>query len=140
MFQKRLLIRQASSMHTLPCPAVGWACSIPCIPPMGSALPWQGAGSRCSSHHTQGCRGSVQSDGSSVTPPSVAQICWPCPCPACPLHCRCCRGGGAAVSPPCCSPAWHLCVVACEQWADSVTLINTGSAMALCVFVLYVPP
>jgi len=30
---------------------------------------------------------------------------------------------------PC--PAWHLCVVACEQRADSVTLINTGSAVAV---------
>lgn len=40
-----------------------------------------------------------------------------------------------ALSPHCrhrsCGPAWHLCVMACEQRADLVILINTVSAMAL---------
>lgn len=112
----------------------------PLHPPVGSALPWQGAGSHCSSHYTQGCRGSVQSDGSSVTPlPQWHKSAGPAHVLLAPCAVAAAVGGGAAVSPPCCSPAWHLCVVACEQWADSVTLINTGSAMALCVCVLYVP-
>lgn len=114
----------------LPCCRVG--VQHPLHPPVGSALPWQGAGSHCSSHYTQGCRGSVQSDGSSVTPPPQwHKSVGPAHVLLAPCAVAAAVGGGAAVSPPCCSPAWHLCVVACEQWADSVTLINTGSAMAL---------
>lgn len=51
------------------------------------------------------------------------------PCPASSPRCR--RWS--------CGPAWHLCVVACEQRADLVTLINTVSAMALAGCDLCVP-
>lgn len=54
-----------------------------------------------------------------------------------PLRCRCCQW--SRVSPPCCGPAWHLCVVACEQRADAFTLINAGSVVAL-VFCAVCPP
>lgn len=51
------------------------------------------------------------------------------PCPASSL---CCRHRS-------CGPAWRLCVVACEQRADLVILINTVSAMALARCDLCVP-
>lgn len=54
-----------------------------------------------------------------------------------PPRCRCCQR--SCVSPPCCGPAWHLCVVACEQRADAFTLINAGSVVALVFCAVFSP-